>query len=80
MKATRIALAFLSLAAIAACADGTSITAPSRPAFDAGGIGMGSGGKAAPDTTAGTTNTSTATADTATTPVDGRGIGMGSGG
>jgi len=74
MKPTRIALAFLSLA----CADGTSITAPSRPAFDAGGIGMGSGGKAPPDSTAGTT--STATTDTATTSVAGRGIGMGSGG
>ena len=83
MKAPRIALALLSLAAVGACADSASITgthAPVPPAFNAGGFGIGGGGVMPMDTTtqAGTTS--------ATTPVspdtsDRRGgFGMGSGG
>ena len=83
MKAPRIALALLSVAAVGACADSANITgthAPVPPSFNAGGFGIGAGGVVPTDTTtqAGTTS--------ATTPVapdsgDGRGgFGMGSGG
>ena len=82
MKARRLAPALLSLAALTACSDAALITgaAPTRPAFQAGGIGMGSGGIMPTDTTQAGTTAST------TTPVapdssDRRGgFGMGSGG
>lgn len=82
MKAPRLALALLSLAAFAACADGLTPTgaAPARPAYNAGGFGMG-GGNAVPTDT--TTDDATTTSTTATAPdsVDaGRGgFGMGGG-
>jgi hypothetical protein len=82
MKAPRLALALLSAAALAACADDASITgahAPVPPAFNAGGFGMGSGGVMPTDTTqAGTMD---ATAPVAPDSSNGRGgFGMGSGG
>lgn len=82
MKANRIALALLSTAALAACADSatiTSPTAPARPAFNTGGFGMGSGGIMPTDTTQaeGLDTTAPVTPDSS----DGRGgFGMGSGG
>lgn len=79
MKASRIALALLSTAALAACADSATITgadAPVRPAFNTGGFGMGSGGKDDSPT-----NESTVTTDTTTnSTVDRGGFGFGSGG
>jgi hypothetical protein len=54
MKVPRTALALFALAALAACGDSAAITgvvAPARPAFDAGGFGMGSGGVVPTDTT-----------------------------
>lgn len=80
MKATRTALAVLSFASLGACTDTATITAPeaqTRPASAAGGIGMGGGGKIAPDTTM---TEGVASTDTATINVDRRGIGMGGGG
>lgn len=83
MKAPRTALALLSIAAFAACADGAGITgthAPPPPAFNAGGIGMGSGGIMSTDTTqAGTMANTAAPATTDSSDARG-GFGMGSGG
>jgi hypothetical protein len=82
MKVSRIALALFALAALAACADSAAITgvvAPARPAFNAGGFGMGSGGVTPTDTTQseGVNTTAPVTPDSS----DGRGgFGMGSGG
>ena len=80
MKAPRLALALLSLAALAACADGTpTAVAPARPAYDAGGFGMGGGNVVPTDTTdANTTSSTTATAPDSLEAGRG-GFGMGGG-
>ena len=85
MNAPRMALALLLCGfVLGGCANESAITgpdqAPVRPMLDAGGFGMGSGGKAAPDST--TTQGTTATEDTASPPKEerGGGFGMGSGG
>ncbi|HEX8359977.1 MAG TPA: hypothetical protein VF613_07720 [Longimicrobium sp.] len=82
MKAPRLAVAMLSLAALAACADDGSVTgahAPARPAFNAGGFGMGSGGVVPTDTTQAATMDATAPVAPDSSNRRG-GFGMGSGG
>jgi hypothetical protein len=81
MKAPRLALALLSLAALAACVDGLTPTgaAPARPANNSAGFGIGGANVVPTDTTDASTTTST----TATAPDSveaGRGgFGMGGG-
>lgn len=81
MKAPRLALALILLAALAACADGLTPTdaAPARPVYNAGGFGMGGGNVVPADTTDDATTTGTTATAPDTVEAGRGGFGMGGG-